>query len=86
MTGSSLVPIIVPVVAAASLAFWLGLVLYAADHPGWKTRRAQLAAGPADTETGAGDRQPIATAEPGPAPASHAAETKRPSHPPQRAA
>jgi len=36
MTGSSLVPIIVPIVAVLAMAVWLGLVFYAAAHPRWK--------------------------------------------------
>ena len=36
MTGSFLVPIIVPIVAVLALAFWLGLVYRANAHPGWK--------------------------------------------------
>lgn len=36
MTGSSLVPVIVPIVAVLAMAVWLGLVFYAAAHPRWK--------------------------------------------------
>jgi len=36
MTGSSLVPVIVPIVAVLAMAAWLGLVFYAAAHPRWK--------------------------------------------------
>ncbi len=36
MTGSSLVPVIVPIVAMLAMAVWLGLVFYAAAHPRWK--------------------------------------------------
>ena len=36
MTGSSLVPVIVPMVAVLAMAAWLGLVFYAAAHPRWK--------------------------------------------------
>jgi hypothetical protein len=47
MTGSSLVPIITPIVALITLAFWLGIVYWADAHPGWKagtSRRAELTA------------------------------------------
>jgi hypothetical protein len=40
MTGSSLVPIVTPIVALITLAFWLGLIYWADAHPGWKASRA----------------------------------------------
>jgi hypothetical protein len=40
MTGSSLVPIITPIVALIALACWLGLIYWADAHPGWKTSSA----------------------------------------------
>jgi hypothetical protein len=36
MTGSSLAPFIIPIVAAVCLAFMLGVVYYADSHPEWK--------------------------------------------------
>ena len=36
MTGSSLAPYIIPIVAAICLAFMLGIVYYADSHPEWK--------------------------------------------------
>jgi hypothetical protein len=36
MTGSSLTPFIVPIVAMICLAFLLGVVYYADSHPEWK--------------------------------------------------
>ena len=36
MTGSSLTPIIVPIVAFIALAVWLGVVFWADAHPWWK--------------------------------------------------
>jgi len=36
MTGSSLVPIIVPLVAIPALAVWLGMCFYAGRHPFWR--------------------------------------------------
>jgi hypothetical protein len=38
VTGSSYIPIVVPIVAFAAMAFWLGLVFYAEAHPGYKRR------------------------------------------------
>lgn len=38
MTGSFLVPIIVPIVAIITLAAWLGMVYWADANPGWKAR------------------------------------------------
>jgi hypothetical protein len=69
MTGSSLVPIIVPIMAFFAGAIWLGLVYWADAHPEWKahTRAAGHEA------TGAGPEPKAAiTAGPGgsrPAPA-----------------
>jgi hypothetical protein len=40
MTGSSLVAIIVPIVALIALAAWLGMVFWADAHPGWKAHAA----------------------------------------------
>ncbi len=40
MTGSFLVPIITPIVAVIALACWLGMILWAEGHPGWKAHRA----------------------------------------------
>ena len=38
MTGSSYIPIVVPIVAFLAMALWLGLVFYAAGHPGYRRR------------------------------------------------
>jgi len=39
VTGSSLIPIVVPIVAFVGMFTWLGLVFHADSHPGWKPRR-----------------------------------------------
>jgi hypothetical protein len=39
MTGSTLGIIFIPIVALLSLAGWLGMVYYAAAHPGNRVRR-----------------------------------------------
>jgi hypothetical protein len=39
MTGSTLGVIFIPIVALLSLACWLGMVYYAAAHPGNRARR-----------------------------------------------
>lgn len=36
MSGSSLAPIIIPVVVVPVLAFWLIMVAYADRHPAWR--------------------------------------------------
>ena len=41
MTGSSYVPIIVPIVAFLAMALWLGLIFYADSHPGYSRRKPQ---------------------------------------------
>jgi hypothetical protein len=38
MTGSSLAPIIIPIVVTLSLAIWLIMVYYADGHPCWRRR------------------------------------------------
>ena len=40
MTGSSLVPIVTPIVALITLACWIGAVYWADAHPRWKASRA----------------------------------------------
>jgi len=50
MTGSFWVPIVTPIVALATLGFWLGMVYWAAAHPRWKTHTA--AQGPELTAAG----------------------------------
>ena len=39
MTGSSYIPIVVPIIAFLAMASWIGLVFYADSHPGYKHRR-----------------------------------------------
>lgn len=51
MSGSSLIPVIVPIMAFVGLAFWIGLVFYADSHP----RRARK-------PSGAGSKPPAAPA------------------------
>lgn len=50
MTGSSLAPIIIPIMVIFGGALWLGLVFWADAHPGWQARTR--AAG--QTASGAG--------------------------------
>jgi hypothetical protein len=59
MTGSFLVPIVVPIVAFIALTAWLGMVFWADAHPGWKAHAA--APGPEVTAAVV----PAAAAEPG---------------------
>ncbi len=47
MTGSSYIPIVVPIVAFAAMAFWLGLVYYADAHPGYRRRPQRESGGTA---------------------------------------
>ena len=95
MTGSSLAPLIIPIVVACALAVWLGMVFYADARPGWKAHRTALERGVADTKLladarGRNERQDIMTAaEGGPAAADRGSyETAPPASapPPQRAA
>jgi hypothetical protein len=38
MTGSSLAPVVIPIVAMFSLAAWLAMIFYADRHPLWGDR------------------------------------------------
>jgi hypothetical protein len=38
MTGSSLAPIVIPIVVMFSLAAWIVMVFHAASHPQWRDR------------------------------------------------
>lgn len=40
MTGSSLAPIVIPIVVTIALAVWLAMVYYAAARPEWKAHAA----------------------------------------------
>jgi hypothetical protein len=42
MTGSSLAPVIIPIVVLACLAVCLTIVYYAASHPEWKSTSPAL--------------------------------------------
>ena len=59
MIGSYLVPIVVPIVAFAAMAAWLGMVFWADAHPQWKSHA--VASGPKITAAGS----PPAAAGPG---------------------
>jgi len=65
VTGSSYIPIVVPIIAFFAMAFWLGLVFYADGHPGYKHRKPQPVDdiaepdGTADVAAGPGDHERI---------------------------
>jgi len=42
MTGSSLAPIIIPIVVTPALAIWLAMVYYAGRNPLWGARKAAV--------------------------------------------
>jgi hypothetical protein len=58
MTGSSLAPYIIPIVAAVCLAFLLGIVYYADSHPEWKRSGQE----PAHTTAGQASSPAVASA------------------------
>ncbi len=58
MTGSSYIPIVVPIVAFVTMALWLGLVFYAAGHPGYRQRSSRRGTG-----TGASARNEAAASD-----------------------
>jgi hypothetical protein len=95
MTGSSLAPIMIPIVVMIALTGWLAMVYYANAHPGWKAHSAALK--PVDTgamvrtdgrkqimrlDVKAVARRDQDMAEPG----VHAGSGRVPSPPPRRAA
>lgn len=56
MTGSSLAPVVIPIVVMFGLAAWLVMVFYAGSHPQWKDRTSaseqRAEAGPIATSGG----------------------------------
>ena len=95
MTGSSLAPIIIPIVALIALSGWLAMVYYANAHPGWKAHHAAPKPVSTGTTVRADDRKQIVRrdvttvarrdrdmAEPG----VHAGSGRTASPPPRRAA
>ena len=96
MTGSSLVPVIVPIVAVLAMAVWLGLVFYASAHPRWKRYNVLAESAPGAVSAGPGapalpaqrDLAAVTGRESGAeegAPA-QAGEARPPAAPPRRAA
>ena len=74
MTGSSLILIVVPIMAFVAMFFWLGLVFYADSHPGYRRvtaksrkagRRVTAAEGP-DLATGGEPEDLPGASAPGP--------------------
>ena len=63
MTGSSLAPIVIPIVVTISLAVWLILVYHAASHPEWR-RKAAHGQQNSRPVTLPGQRQPDAVSAP----------------------
>jgi hypothetical protein len=57
MTGSSLAPIVIPVVVVIVLAVWLIMVFHAASHPRWG-RQAAAPTRPGAGLPGAAGQQP----------------------------
>jgi hypothetical protein len=96
MTGSSLAPVIVPIVAVLAMAVWLGLVFYASAHPRWKRYDVLAGSAPGALSRGPGApalparRDLTATTGPGIGVAdrarAEAGETRLPAAPPRRAA
>jgi hypothetical protein len=59
MTGSSLAPYIIPIVAMICLAFFLGIVYYADSHPEWKRSGQE----PGYTTAGQASSPPVASSQ-----------------------
>ena len=78
MTGSSLVPIVVPIVTTLALAVWLGIVFYAAGHPAWKAHTAPAARVTRVTRTADAEKHPETPGQ--------AQPEQAPTLPPRRAA
>jgi len=43
VTGSSYIPIVVPIMAFVAMGAWLGMIFYAAEHPGYRRARSKAA-------------------------------------------
>ena len=95
MTGSSLAPIVIPIVAMIALTGWLAMMFHANAHPEWKAHRAAPKSVDAGTVVRADGRKQVTrldvtaaasrdedTAEPG----VHAGSGRAASPPPRRAA
>ncbi len=54
MSGSSYIPIVVPIVAFIAMACWLGLVFYADSHPGYGRRKSREPSRPIAPDQAAG--------------------------------
>jgi hypothetical protein len=52
MTGSSYLPIVVPVVAFLAMGFWLAVIFYADSHPGHGRKRPADEVRETGTESG----------------------------------
>jgi len=62
MTGSNAVLIVVPIVMLPALALWLGLVMYAGNHPEWRAHRlAREAAAQQQAAAAAGEQAAVPT-------------------------
>jgi hypothetical protein len=60
MTGSNAVLIVVPIVMLPALALWLGLVMYAGNHPEWRAHRlAREAAAQQQAAAAAGEQAAV---------------------------
>jgi hypothetical protein len=65
VTGSSYIPIVVPIMAFLAMGFWLGLVFYADGHPGYRHSKLQPGPGVAAETAGVEDsRRPDAPPDP----------------------
>jgi hypothetical protein len=75
MSGSSLIPIVVPITAFLTMAVWLGMVFYAAAHPGYprraKQRNASGTAAAIDETAGVEHHEALAGAGHSPGPREH---------------
>ena len=87
MSGSHLSLIVMPIVIAVCLAFWISLVLYASLHPGWKHHakppRTDAAGGVFEATRGGRQLMPIWDGEGGEIPQQReaaAAETYQAAH------
>ena len=72
MSGSHVSLIVMPIVIALALAFWIGLVYYAATHPAWKHHsrppRTEVAGGAFEANAGGRQLAPIWGEPPAPVP------------------
>jgi hypothetical protein len=78
MTGSSLAPVVIPIVVAIGLAAWIFMVFYADSHPYWRGQATTLSQPRTGTSAAAGQRPKLSQRQATPARQAEHPITRRP--------